>query len=323
MFRVSWRSLGTARTEMTGMAGVGASHGGVVVGPAARPVQSHWFEAYLESQVQLLERAPYLGDECVHALTLLEAHQDVRGPLSCLRDLRVDGVATFSSRVCEAPSPITASGDCSSSRVWKRLSDVTRSRSFSREPSQRATRWMFYRGRRTRQNQEQGSDGADLQYNPVALLGSHLHGNLSHSFLALAQGHVVKLPKVDTVCLVVSSFSTSTLSPRKLLSAADSRDSSSSSSSFSSILNMFCCVVRPLLVHHLGQQLVLQTIPGHSEVDERGLGLNLWLVVRIGQFGVEDQSEAWVEETLLVPNLYTTVGQRDRGRKCKAQAERN
>lgn len=81
--------------------------------------------------------------------------------------------------------------------------------------------------------------------------------------------------------------------------------------------------VWPLLIHHLGQQLVLQTIPGHSEVDERGLGLNLWLVVRIGQLGVEDQSEAWVEETLLVPNLYTTVRQRYRGRKCKAQAERN
>lgn len=41
------------------------------------------------------------------------------------------GGATFSSRVCEAPSPITASGDCSSSRVWKRLSDVTVKNSIS------------------------------------------------------------------------------------------------------------------------------------------------------------------------------------------------
>ncbi len=48
------------------------------------------------------------------------------------------------------------------------------------------------------------------------------------------------------VCLVVSSFSTSTLSPRKLLSAADSLVSSSSSRSFSSILNMFCCLVSSL-----------------------------------------------------------------------------
>lgn len=32
----------------------------------------------------------------------------------------------------------------------------------------------------------------------MTLLGSHLHGNLSHSFLALAQGNVVKLPKVDS-----------------------------------------------------------------------------------------------------------------------------
>lgn len=37
-----------------------------------------------------------------------------------------------------------------------------------------------------------------LQYDPVALLGSLLHGNLSHGFLALAQRHVVKLPQVDS-----------------------------------------------------------------------------------------------------------------------------
>lgn len=39
---------------------------------------------------------------------------------------------------------------------------------------------------------------SDLQYNPVTLLGSLFHGNLSHSFLALAQGHVVELSKVDS-----------------------------------------------------------------------------------------------------------------------------
>lgn len=39
---------------------------------------------------------------------------------------------------------------------------------------------------------------SNLQYHPVALLGSLLHGNLGHSFLALAQGHVVKLPEVDS-----------------------------------------------------------------------------------------------------------------------------
>lgn len=40
------------------------------------------------------------------------------------------------------------------------------------------------------------SDG-DLQYDPVTLLCSRFHGNLSHSFLPLPQGHVVKLAKVD------------------------------------------------------------------------------------------------------------------------------
>lgn len=74
--------------------------------------------------------------------------------------------------------------------------------------------------------------------------------------------------------------------------------------------------VRSFLVHHLGQELVLQTIPGHCKIDEGGLGLNLWLVVRIGQLGVEDESETRVEETLLVPNLYTAVRERCRGRLC-------
>ena len=47
--------------------------------------QTQRFGAYLESQVELLERAAYLRDECVHALTLLEADQDVRGAFSCFR----------------------------------------------------------------------------------------------------------------------------------------------------------------------------------------------------------------------------------------------
>lgn len=68
--------------------------------------------------------------------------------------------------------------------------------------------------------------------------------------------------------------------------------------------------VRSFLIYHLGQELVFQTIPSHSEIDEGGLGLNLWLVVRIGQLGVEDESEAWVEETLLIPNFYTAVRER-------------
>lgn len=68
--------------------------------------------------------------------------------------------------------------------------------------------------------------------------------------------------------------------------------------------------VRSFLIHHLGQELVLQTIPGHSKINEGGLGLNLRLVVRIGQLGVEDESEARVEETLLVSNFDTTVRER-------------
>lgn len=40
--------------------------------------------------------------------------------------------------------------------------------------------------------------------------------------------------------------------------------------------------VGSLLVYHLGQELVLQTISGHCKIDECCLGLNLGLVVRIG-----------------------------------------
>lgn len=71
-----------------------------------------------------------------------------------------------------------------------------------------------------------------------------------------------------------------------------------------------------LLVHHLGQELVLQPISGHCEVNEGGLGLNLRFVVRIGQFGVKNQSEAWMEETLFVSDLYAAAAgwREDEGR---------
>lgn len=65
--------------------------------------------------------------------------------------------------------------------------------------------------------------------------------------------------------------------------------------------------IRPLLVHHLGQELVFQTISGHCEIDESGLGLNFGLIVRIGQLGVEDESKPRVEETLFVPDFDTAV----------------
>lgn len=65
--------------------------------------------------------------------------------------------------------------------------------------------------------------------------------------------------------------------------------------------------VRSLLVDHLGQELVLQAVPCHCKIDQGGLGLDLRFVVRIGQLGVQDESEAWMEETLFVPHLYTAV----------------
>lgn len=70
--------------------------------------------------------------------------------------------------------------------------------------------------------------------------------------------------------------------------------------------------IGPLLVHHLGQELVLQTISGHCKIDECCLGLNLGLVVRTGQLGVEDEPEARVEETLFVPDFDAAAKQRPR-----------
>mmetsp|Transcript_20164 Transcript_20164/g.48101 ORF Transcript_20164/g.48101 Transcript_20164/m.48101 type:complete len:711 (+) Transcript_20164:1150-3282(+) len=61
--------------------------------------------------------------------------------------------------------------------------------------------------------------------------------------------------------------------------------------------------IRPLLRHHLRQQLVFQTILCHHEVDERALGLDLGRVMRVRQLGVEDQLEVGVVLDLLVADL--------------------
>lgn len=74
------------------------------------------------------------------------------------------------------------------------------------------------------------------------------------------------------------------------------------------VLHLQVLQIWSLLVDDLSQELVLQSIPGHREVNKGGLGLNLWLVVRIGQFSVKDEPEARVEEALFVPDLYVTAG---------------
>lgn len=80
--------------------------------------------------------------------------------------------------------------------------------------------------------------------------------------------------------------------------------------------------VWPLLIHHLGQELVLQSVSGYRKVDESGLSLNLWLVVRIGQLSMENKSEARVEETLFVPDLYAAVDREThRGQRMNRQRD--
>lgn len=58
--------------------------------------------------------------------------------------------------------------------------------------------------------------------------------------------------------------------------------------------------VRPLVGDHLTQELLLQPSPCHREVDERGLGLQLWGEVRVGQFGVQKEPEAGVVLALFI-----------------------
>ena len=47
--------------------------------------------------------------------------------------------------------------------------------------------------------------------------------------------------------------------------------------------------VRPLMPHHLSQQLLLQTHLCHTEVHQSGLCSNLRLVVGVGQLGLQVQ----------------------------------
>lgn len=52
--------------------------------------------------------------------------------------------------------------------------------------------------------------------------------------------------------------------------------------------------VWPLGLHDLRQQLVLEPVARHREVDQGALRLQFGLVVRVGQLGVEDQLECVV-----------------------------
>lgn len=56
-------------------------------------------------------------------------------------------------------------------------------------------------------------------------------------------------------------------------------------------------------VDHGSQQLVFQAIPGHGEVDQSSLSLQLGLVVRIGQLGMKDEPEPGIVFTLFISNF--------------------
>jgi hypothetical protein len=58
-----------------------------------------------------------------------------------------------------------------------------------------------------------------------------------------------------------------------------------------------------LLVHHQGQQLVLQSFLRHDEVHQRRLCGNLRTVVRVGELGLQEQSEVVVVRHFVRSNL--------------------
>lgn len=65
--------------------------------------------------------------------------------------------------------------------------------------------------------------------------------------------------------------------------------------------------VRSLHADHRGQQLVLQTVSGYCEIDQSALGLQLRLVMRAGELGVQDEAETGVILALLISYLDVPV----------------
>lgn len=62
--------------------------------------------------------------------------------------------------------------------------------------------------------------------------------------------------------------------------------------------------VRPLMVDNKCQQLVLQALLCHTEVDQGCLCGNLWLVVWVGELGLQIQPELGVHLDLCITNLH-------------------
>ncbi len=134
------------------------------------------------------------------------------------------------------------------------------------------------------------------------------------------------------VLLVLSTFSTSSVSLRKFPWAAESRASKLSSNLFRVIVYSFFCWVNsswnrtasmisfrscsepfgtnsalfkigPFFAHHGRQQLLFKAVLGDGEVDQSGLRLQLWFVVRVRQLSLQNQS---IIKNIFVPDLQRT-----------------
>mmetsp|Transcript_33611 Transcript_33611/g.105295 ORF Transcript_33611/g.105295 Transcript_33611/m.105295 type:complete len:360 (-) Transcript_33611:83-1162(-) len=62
-----------------------------------------------------------------------------------------------------------------------------------------------------------------------------------------------------------------------------------------------------LQLHHQEKQLILKPVHGHCEVDDRGLRLHLWWVVRVGQLRLHKKLERVPQDDLLVAKLHNAL----------------
>lgn len=65
--------------------------------------------------------------------------------------------------------------------------------------------------------------------------------------------------------------------------------------------------IRSLQIDHLRQQLILQTVTSHGEVDQCGLSLNLRFIVRIGKLRVKNETKVRMKITLLISYFDTSA----------------
>ena len=65
--------------------------------------------------------------------------------------------------------------------------------------------------------------------------------------------------------------------------------------------------IRSLFSDNVSQQLIFQSLSGDSEVDQCGLRLHLWFVMRICKLGLKDQTEIRMVFDLFVSKFDVSI----------------